>query len=376
VGIPNKLKEMSSLAATQADGYYLPPEYFESGAYKKISKNQFAGSKGHNQYEQNGVVRFELPYKGICQGCSTSIGRGTRYNAKKVKADDTYFTTSIWEFVMTCRNAGCQETFRIRTNPQQRGFDFVAGISIQKGQEDDNDEPQQPQGAASNNMPTSHPKEPLSALERLESVARGKRQTMTELDQLKTLQTLNERTLLQDADSNAKIRAVFRKERNGKKLRLEHGASKGWSKGMELLAPTSNDAVQARRIVFGKTVQQLEKEKLAKVRKSSIFAPPGPTSSSSRTGRKRTILAVPVSSGAGVRGPSIRDSIILPPAVVHSNTTVDLTTLQPPLAKKQPAPSDLNMLGGSHHHTTTQSAATASMSSLQAMLAAYGSDSD
>ena len=41
---------MSSLAATQADGYYLPPSYFSSGAYKKKSKNEFAGSKGHNQF--------------------------------------------------------------------------------------------------------------------------------------------------------------------------------------------------------------------------------------------------------------------------------------------------------------------------------------
>eukprot|EP00540_Astrosyne_radiata_P016122 CAMPEP_0116853432 /NCGR_PEP_ID=MMETSP0418-20121206/17911_1 /TAXON_ID=1158023 /ORGANISM="Astrosyne radiata, Strain 13vi08-1A" /LENGTH=46 /DNA_ID= /DNA_START= /DNA_END= /DNA_ORIENTATION= len=45
---------MSSLAATQADGYYCQ--------YKKKSKNQFAGSKGHNQFSQKGVVRFELPY--------------------------------------------------------------------------------------------------------------------------------------------------------------------------------------------------------------------------------------------------------------------------------------------------------------------------
>jgi coiled-coil domain-containing protein 130 len=52
---------MSSLAATQADGYYLPPEYYDSGTYKKKSKNAFAKSKGHNQYEQSGVVRFELP---------------------------------------------------------------------------------------------------------------------------------------------------------------------------------------------------------------------------------------------------------------------------------------------------------------------------
>jgi len=77
---------MSSLSATQSDGYYLPPEYFESGAYRKQSKNQFAATNtninssnsstskniggerrqqriGHNQWLKNGVVRFELPEK-------------------------------------------------------------------------------------------------------------------------------------------------------------------------------------------------------------------------------------------------------------------------------------------------------------------------
>jgi len=42
---------MSSLSATQADGYYIPPSYIESGAYKKQSINQYAKSKGHNQYD-------------------------------------------------------------------------------------------------------------------------------------------------------------------------------------------------------------------------------------------------------------------------------------------------------------------------------------
>ena len=69
---------MSSLSATQSDGYYLPPEYFESGAYKKVSRNRYAaetnnasssGKKGppikvgHNQWLKHGVVRFELPEK-------------------------------------------------------------------------------------------------------------------------------------------------------------------------------------------------------------------------------------------------------------------------------------------------------------------------
>lgn len=59
---------MSSLAATQADGYYIPPEYLESGQYKKKTLNQFNSDyRGHNQFATNAVVRFEMPYDGFCK---------------------------------------------------------------------------------------------------------------------------------------------------------------------------------------------------------------------------------------------------------------------------------------------------------------------
>ena len=93
---------MSSLNATQADGYYVPPEYYSSGAYKKKSINQFQKSKGHNQYLERGVVRFELPYDGFCELCESHVGKGTRFNAHK-KHVDNYYTSKIWEFTMTCR---------------------------------------------------------------------------------------------------------------------------------------------------------------------------------------------------------------------------------------------------------------------------------
>jgi hypothetical protein len=75
---------MSSLAATQSYGYYLPPEYYESGAYLKQTRNQFAAASktnnnnnnsnrngttekkiktGHNQWLKHGIVRFVLQEK-------------------------------------------------------------------------------------------------------------------------------------------------------------------------------------------------------------------------------------------------------------------------------------------------------------------------
>ena len=117
---------MSSLNATQADGYYVPPEYFESGAYKKQSVSKFAGSKGHNQYLQRSVVRFELPFDGFCTHCSAHVGKGTRFNAHKAHVD-VFFTTKIYEFTTKCR-ACAHAVFRIRTNPKDRTFDYTEGI--------------------------------------------------------------------------------------------------------------------------------------------------------------------------------------------------------------------------------------------------------
>ncbi len=102
---------MSSLAATQADGYYRPSDW--DG---KASLNKITGSKGrrgtgpvcvcmsrgpprcpdpsslclplthtgHNQWLKDGVIRFELPYTSVCTKCESYMGKGVRFNAKKV----------------------------------------------------------------------------------------------------------------------------------------------------------------------------------------------------------------------------------------------------------------------------------------------------
>ena len=267
---------MSSLAATQADGYYLPPEYYDSGKYKKVSKNKFAGSKGHNQFVVNGVLRFALPYKGVCKGCGLSIGSGTRYNAKKLKTDQDYLGIPIWEFVMKCRTAGCEEQFHIRTNPQEEDYDYVQGITLQHGQV----QQKLPEYGTSNVIESKAP------LERLESAAHGKRVTMTDHDQLKTLHKLNEQSTKHDADCNAAIRSRFRKDRKSKKSRQEQATKRGWRPGMELLAPSPAESRLAKTVTYGKTSKQQEKERWSTVRKSSIFAAT-PSSLSHHTKRRR-----------------------------------------------------------------------------------------
>ena len=112
---------MSSLAAARADNFYYPPDWRpEDGS---ISKYQ--GSKGANQFEQKGIIRFELPFDGWCLKCERHISKGTRYNAKK-EEDGKYYTTKIWKFTMKC--ATCDNILIIKTNPAESTYDFSEGI--------------------------------------------------------------------------------------------------------------------------------------------------------------------------------------------------------------------------------------------------------
>lgn len=44
--------------------------------------SKFQGSKGHNQYEQYGKIRFELPVHGWCLGCGRHIGRVSSHHLR------------------------------------------------------------------------------------------------------------------------------------------------------------------------------------------------------------------------------------------------------------------------------------------------------
>jgi hypothetical protein len=130
---------MSSLAATQADGYYNPPDWDPT----KQSRRALTKSKGANQFEQKGLVRFEMPFDVWCTGCARAtaeevaagtacssgkeqhIGRGVRFDALKVR-HGKYFSTVVWEFRMKCHM--CYHPIRIRTDPQHCDFELVEGV--------------------------------------------------------------------------------------------------------------------------------------------------------------------------------------------------------------------------------------------------------
>ena len=278
---------MSSLAATQADGMYIPPEYLESGAYKKKSLNQFNKSKGHNQFLQRNVCRFELPFDGFCTGCNEIVGKGTRFNAHKAHVDD-YFTTKIYEFTTRCRKCGEIE-FKIRTNPKERTFDYVSGIR-KKVEEFDSAEAgthgvidtelgygilQYKNGKVQGSDQTTSVSTSLNLLER--NVA-GHRKVQTEHEHMESLLELNS-WKDEDADANAAVRASFRKDRKAKRSRLKDASSLGLGRGIELKGITVDDANAAKytmdmhkRHKISGNAYQSERDKFGNVRSGSIFS--------------------------------------------------------------------------------------------------------
>ncbi|KAL7542078.1 hypothetical protein ACHAXR_011491 [Thalassiosira sp. AJA248-18] len=286
---------MSSLAATQADGMYIPVDYLESGAYKKKSLNQYNNSKGHNQFLQRSVCRFELPFDGFCTKCDAIVGKGTRFNAHKAHVDD-YFTTKIYEFTTRCR--ACQECeFKIRTNPKERTFEYVSGIR-KKVEEFDSAEAgthgvidtefgngilQYKNGKVldapenNNNNPGAS-----TALHLLEKNVTGHRKAQTEHEHMTSLLELNSK-MGEDANANSLIRATFRKDRKAKKRRLGEAAGMGLGKGIELLSSSSGDSRTVEDATLAKRVMDAsrrsrdgahrsEKDKFRSVRTGSIFS--------------------------------------------------------------------------------------------------------
>lgn len=272
---------MSSLSATQADGYYAPPEYYESGAYKKESISKFAGSNGHNQYLQRSVVRFELPFDGFCTHCSAHVGKGTRFNAHKAHVDD-YYTTKIYEFTTKCR-ACAQSTFKIRTNPQERTFDYMEGIRKKVEEFDTTDagtagviDTDVGNGIIPSSGADSSTRTVDSNLSRLERTAAGERKAQTEHGRLESIQRLNDSTTKDDAGSNANLRATYRKARQGRKRRIGDAEAIGLGRNIELADintadDTTSKEIFAQRIVIDGKARKRERDSFQAVRSGSIF---------------------------------------------------------------------------------------------------------
>ena len=265
---------MSSLAATQADGYYLPPEYYESGAR---SKNEWhRRQQKNNNHKKNTdndgttTVRFELADPCVCLRCDARIGKGTRFNAVKRPCGVYHHSTVVYEFTMRCRRCGAGN-FVVQTDPANRGFSYSGDLRVQKRSWDAatvhgvsvDDDTQDKATTA----------DPLAQLERH---VQGQRQAATERQELEALLQRNTVTAGDDAAQNALLRQAARRERRDHRARQAQAHRYGWRK-VELQKPAVADDAEAQSQVF--TSQRAQGWK--QVKQASIFGARTVQSSSS-----------------------------------------------------------------------------------------------
>lgn len=295
---------MSSLAATQADGYYLPPEYYEAAQRNpKLNKNQWYQQQQPKRPSATAAmktVRFELPYNALCQNCDAYISRGTRYNAvkRRVKEDASGNTvssssTEAWEFHMNCRVCHTQE-FIIQTDPLHQQFVFLQGL--QRLQRNDN-------AIIHDNYPVDHTdnsnNDPVQAIERMQLLQH-------EQAQLPLLQKQRNEQFFNDADRNAQLRQVHRAKRKQHTLQTELSQKCGWNPHRTRLLlrskTTKMDQVRAQEATYGTSAPYKQQQQWKKVRKASIF-------DVSDKKRKREDISEPcpdVVSSVNIERPEIR----------------------------------------------------------------------
>lgn len=256
---------MSSLAASRADGYYFPPDWRPE--FGGISK--FQGSKGANQYEKYGIIRFELPFDAWCLKCGTHMSKGLRFNAKKDK-DGKFFTTQIWKFTMKCYS--CEEQFVIKTDPEHDTYDYVEGL--RKHEQD-----YEPDLNESHiKVSTDEERRLLAsdAMYRLQHEREDKVRTQSARERLESLIELQTTQTRNDFDANSALRRANREKRKRAGTLLEEGRARGLS--IPLVEPNEKDARTAKDImsrvrrITQKGFATDERKRMVAVQSESIFS--------------------------------------------------------------------------------------------------------
>lgn len=248
---------MSSLAAARADNFYNPPDWDPS----TISRDKYQGSKGSNQYEQRGEIRFEVPWNMWCTSCDSHIGRGVRFNAKK-REIGRYFSTKIWEFSMKCHL--CGGIIVICTDPQNCDYKVTVGGKRRC----------MSYSTADLEVIDIHNEAHKERMEmdpiyRLQHEEEDKRKKMENALRLQSLHQLQEREKA-DYDNNCKLRRQFRAKKKRKMEMVKAAQDKGLA--IELLEGTKEDEDMAKRVEFkAKNVVIPAKRRRMKLENESIF---------------------------------------------------------------------------------------------------------
>ncbi len=197
----------------------------------------------HPIHTTPGVIRFELPYNSWCLSCKSHLGKGVRFNAKKVQAG-SYFTTKIWEFQMKCPN--CKGALVIRTDPKNCDYEFAAGIKKREQDYDEADIGLPTMPAPGESSATAVSVDPLVALERRKD---DRRKADAARDRLEELMALSERTEADNYGVNALLRQRFRGEKKAAAALEAESLAKGLRFRLAPAAP--GDGAAAARALTG-----------------------------------------------------------------------------------------------------------------------------
>ena len=155
----------------------------------------------------NGKIGFEMPWNIWCTTCDSHIGRGVRYNAKKVHIGN-YFSTKIWEFSMKCHI--CKGIIVICTDPQNCDYKVTKGGKrrCMTYSTDDLEIIDIKNEAHKERME-------LDPIYRLQHEEQDKKNKLENALRLKSLHQLQEREK-NDYDNNCKLRKKFREKKKKK----------------------------------------------------------------------------------------------------------------------------------------------------------------
>ena len=208
------------------------------------------------------IVRFEMPVNVWCDGCGEHIARGVRYNAEK-KQCGMYFSSEVFEFQMNCHI--CGQRFIIKTDPQNRDYEFVSGLH-RKAESFDTKETgtmsYDPQEQAL--MRT----DAIRSLENKEEDNLRSEKLAPTLDQLKSI----EENIRSNEDVlNRRVRDKLRIVRKAEKRREDLAAKEGLS--IKLLPTSRSDIRSSRSVLFRKKSKADVNAKLLEIKATSdVFA--------------------------------------------------------------------------------------------------------
>ncbi|CAI2378385.1 unnamed protein product [Moneuplotes crassus] len=218
---------MSTLKATQADGYYIPPN--GTGSTLKRMKKSFPST-----------IRFEMPFHIWCDGCKKKIAKGVRFNAKKKHVGD-YLSTKIYAFFMTCNM--CQHRIVIKTDP--KGCDYIVESGGQKKAEDFTAEQTE---AMQLERHEERLKNQDNGFLKLERENKDRKIGISEKPRIEAIIKLNDERKKNDYEINYLMRKKFRAEK--KLIKKDEGEVKNFGLNLNKTTLTPDDLLRMKRVKF------------------------------------------------------------------------------------------------------------------------------